>query len=146
GIACLALALSIRSALREPTEAKAAGSAACVDQQARDETARLRRLVAERDALVTQLARAAGPRAGAPAATAPSAPPSTPADPRPRRYAHFEVPNPAVTVAQKDDGTYDIRTTDPKLAGTSLRITAVTESGEEDTLIVRIPPLGGAHH
>jgi hypothetical protein len=49
------------------------------------------------------------------------------------------VPNPAVTVTQKPNGTYDIRTTDPKLSGTSLAIKAVTSSGDEDTLVIQVP-------
>ena len=49
------------------------------------------------------------------------------------------IPNPAVTVTQKADGTYDIRTTDPKLSGTSMVIKAVTSSGEEDTLVIQVP-------
>jgi hypothetical protein len=42
-------------------------------------------------------------------------------------------------VTQKDDGTYDIRTTDPALSGTTMQITAVTATGDEDTLFIRIP-------
>lgn len=139
-IACAALALSVRGALRGPTEATPAGGPTCVDQQARDQTERLRRAMAERDIATAGLARSAG----APAASSqsPSPSPSSPSPPpegSPRYYAHFEVPNPAVTVTQKTDGTYDIRTTDPKLSGTTLKITAVTQAGDEDTLFIRIP-------
>ncbi|MGH2901763.1 MAG: hypothetical protein ACRDMZ_24020 [Solirubrobacteraceae bacterium] len=49
------------------------------------------------------------------------------------------MPNPAVTVTQKPNGTYDIRTTDRKLSGTSLAIKAVTASGDQDTLIIQVP-------
>jgi hypothetical protein len=144
-IACAALALSAYSALRG--SGATGDGRACVDQQARDHTERLQRTLADRDALVARLARAANATAGGPAlASSPSSPtpPSSSQSPpqpesRPRLYAHFEVPNPAVTVTQKADGTYDIRTTDPKLSGTSLAITAVTPSGDEDTLFIQIP-------
>jgi hypothetical protein len=42
-------------------------------------------------------------------------------------------------VTQKSDGTYDIRTTDRKLSGTSMQVTAVMQNGEEETLLIRIP-------
>lgn len=57
----------------------------------------------------------------------------------PRRYSHFEIANAAVRVAQKADGTYDVQTTDPALAGALVRVVAVTEAGDADELIVRIP-------
>lgn len=138
-IACIALALSVYAAIRGGAgDAKPTGT--CVDQEARDQTARLRQALAERDAIVTRLVRAGAPGAGS-AVSAPSSPspPGTPPEPGPRRYTHFEIPNPAVSVTQKDDGTYDIRTTDPALAGSVLQITAVTPSGEEDKLLIRIP-------
>lgn len=141
-IACIALALSIHTAVRGPSEAKANGST-CIDQEARDQMAKLRRALTERDALVAQLARAAnasgGTPAAAPTAVEPSQQPPTPPQPGLRRYTHFEIPNPAVSVTQKDDGTYDIRTTDPALAGSVMQITAVTQSGDEDKLLIRIP-------
>jgi hypothetical protein len=139
-IACLALAVSVYTALRGREPAPAAAPAACVDQEARAQTDELRRLLVARDARIAQLAATAaaagspaGPAAGAAAAAAP------PVAPGPRRYTHFEIPNPAVTVTQKEDGTYDIRTTDPALAGTVIEITAVTGSGEEDKMLIRIP-------
>jgi len=93
----------------------------------------------ERDAQLARLARAASAPSSSSNPTGPSPSPSTPSDPGPRRYTHFEIPNPAVTVTQKEDGTYDIRTTDPGLAGSVMQITAVTGSGEEDKLFIRIP-------
>jgi hypothetical protein len=139
GVACIALALSARTMVRGSSEATATGSNACVDQEARDQLDKLRRALAERDALVGQLARAANAPGETAAAAGPSQPPSTPPDQGPRRYVHFEVPNPAVSVTQKDDGTYDIRTTDPSLAGSVMQVTAVTQSGQEDQVLVRIP-------
>jgi hypothetical protein len=144
-IACAALVLSVHGTLRGPTEATPAGGHACVDQQARDQTERLRRALAERDVAIAGLARSASATAGDPAASSPSPSPSSasssspPPERSPRYYAHFEIPNPAVTVTQKANGTYDIRTTDPKLSGTTLKITAVTQAGDEDTLFIRIP-------
>jgi hypothetical protein len=144
-IAAAALAVSIYTAVRGPGDA-ASATHVCVDRDARDQADRLRKMLVERDALVTRLARAASAPPGVPPSSPAAEPanagasqPSTPPDRKPRRYTHFEVPNPAVTVTQKDDGTYDIRSTDPRLSGTTLRITAVTQSGEEDTLLVRVP-------
>src|SRR5262249_15324319 len=107
----------------------------------RDQTARLRQALVERDAVITRLARSA-PAASPSTAVAeplPPLPPATPPESHPRRYAHFEIPNPAVSVTQKDDGTYDIHTTDPTLAGSVMQITAVTPSGEEDKFLIQIP-------
>lgn len=145
-IACAALALAAYSALRG--SGASSDGRACVDQQARDQTERLRRMLSERDATIAHLARAANATAnapvgaGAPSSSLSSSPSSqlpSEAERRPRLYAHFEVPNPAVTVTQKADGTYDIRTTDRKLSGTSLAIKAVTPSGDEDTLVIQVP-------
>lgn len=138
-IACIALALAIYTVVRGPSDAKATGSNACIDREARDQTDKLRRALAERDALVAQLARAANAPGSTSTAVEPSQRPSPLPDPIPRRYARFETPNPAVSVTQKDDGTYDIRTTDPTLAGSVMQITAVTQSGDEDKLLIRIP-------
>lgn len=137
-IACMALALSIHTALRGPSETKA-GAGATVDREAREQIAQLRRVLAERDATIARLSRAAIAPAAGPAAAGPSQRPSPPVAEGPRLYARFEIANPAVTVTQKDDGTYDIRTTDPRLSGSSMTITAVTQTGEEDTLYIRIP-------
>lgn len=139
-IACLALALSIYTAVRGPGGAPAAGSSARIDQEARDQIDKLRRELAARDVQLAQLARAANAPAGSPAAgEAPPPPSSPPSDPGPRRYTHFEIPNPAVTVTQREDGILDIRTTDPALSGSVMPITAVTGSGEEDRFQIRIP-------
>lgn len=134
-IACIALALAMYTAVRGSSDAKTGDK--CVDQEARDQTARLRQALAERDAVVTRLVRSASAQGAGAAAASP--PPATPPEPGPRRYAHFEIPNPAVSVTQKDDGTYDIRTTDPALSGSVMQITAVTPSGQEDKMLIRIP-------
>lgn len=131
GIACVALALAIHAELRRTAAAPSAG--ACIDQAARDQVSQLRRAIADRDALLARLS----PAAPAPGA-APSAEPP-PADPGPRRYVRFEVPNPAVSVTQKEDGTFDIRSTDPSLAGSVLTVTAVSESGAADKMFIRVP-------
>src|SRR5262249_27726864 len=116
---------------------------ACVDQQARDQTERLRRLLTERDAMLTQLARSASSPAATPLQSPsgpPSGPPSAPSEtPRPRRFTRFEVANPAVTVSQNDNGTYHGHTTYPKLAGSTVQVTAVAENGDEMTLYIRVP-------
>lgn len=142
-IACIALALSVYTAVRGSSDPKTGGK--CVDQEARDQTAKLRQTVADRDAVITRLVRGAGAPAASATAAAPSAPSTLAAPPAaapesgPRLYTHFEIPNPAVSVTQKADGTYDIRTTDPALAGSVMQITAVTPSGDEDKLVIRIP-------
>jgi hypothetical protein len=146
-MASFALALSIYAAFRrgeasEPAASSAAsatGSGACVDAEARAQLAGLRRALNERDA---QLARGASASDGAAAHPAAPSGPSEPAEaamPTPRRYTHFETANPAVSVSVKDDGTYDIRNTDPSLAGSIVQVTAVTETGHEDKMFVRIP-------
>ena len=144
GAACLALALSGYTAIRGPLGAKADGAKACVDPEARAQVDRLRRALAEREALIARLSRATGvsdPGATPVGSAQRPAPPATSAtpDPGPRRFVHFQIPNPAVSVTQKEDGTYEIRTTDPSLAGTVIEVTGVTQSGEEEKLFVRIP-------
>ena len=138
-IACVALAVSMYAAIRGPGDAKPRGPDACIDQEARNQVDQLRHALADRDALIARLARAANEPGSAPAAIEPPQRPSTPAESGPRRYVHFEIPNPAVSVTQKDDGTYDIRTTDPSLAGSVMQVTGVTQSGEQDQFLIRIP-------
>jgi hypothetical protein len=145
-IACLALALSIYAAVRRPSGGESPATHACIDPEARDQVAVLRRALAERDALVGRLARAADAAGDGSNVAGKASPPGersrgpeTPSDPGRRRYAHFETPNPAVSVTQNADGSYDIRTTDSSLAGSIMQITAVTPSGEEDKVFVRIP-------
>ncbi len=138
-IACIALALSMYTVVRGPSDAATTGSNACIDQEARAQTDKLRHALAERDALVARLARAVNTPGGTSSTGEPSPRAATPPDPGPRRFTHFETSNPAVSVTQKDDGTYDIRTTDPSLAGSVMQITAVTESGDEEKLMIRIP-------
>jgi hypothetical protein len=123
----------------------------CVDEEARREVAALRQTVAQRDAVIASLGRridgASGSGSGsAGAATVPGAP-TDPANPGPpvveqadaRRFVRFEVPNPAVTVTQKDDGTLEVRTTDPSLAGSVLTVTAITANGHQERVLVRVP-------
>jgi hypothetical protein len=148
-IACVALALSIHTAVRGPGGPSGPGSGACVDQEARDQTASLRRALAERDAVIGRLARAANAPGSAANTVEPprepeplpalEPPPAVPPEPGRRRYARFVIPNPAVSVTQKDDGTYDIHTTDPALTGATMEITAVTASGKEDKVFLRVP-------
>jgi len=138
-IACAALALSIYAVARGASNAKEPGANACIDQEVRAQLDKLRRALAERDAVIARLARAASAPSGTSTAAEPSPRPVTPPDPGPRRYARFETPNPAVSVTQKADGTYDIHTTDPALAGSVMQVTAVTQSGDEDKLLIRIP-------
>jgi hypothetical protein len=138
-IACIALALSMYAVVRGPSEATTTGANACIDQEARAQTDKLRRALADRDALVARLARAVNAPGNASGAGEPSQRLPAPPDPGPRRFTHFETSNPAVSVTQKDDGSYDIRTTDPSLAGSVMHVTAVTESGEEEKLMIRIP-------
>jgi hypothetical protein len=143
-IACGALALSIYTVARGG-DARATGPNLCVDQDARAQMASLRQALTERDAALVRLSRAAaaaaatGDQAAASGDRAEPARRTAPLETGPRRYVHFEIPNPAVTVTQKDDATYDIRTTDPSLAGTTLTITAVTATGDEDKMMIRIP-------
>jgi hypothetical protein len=141
-IACLALALAMYAALRGPGAPAAGGT--CADQEARDRIEQLRRALAERDALVARLARAASapavPAEPSPPREAPAEPPpEAPAGPGRPRYARFETPNPAVSVTQNADGSYEIRTTDPALAGSVMQVTAVTASGAQDKVFIRIP-------
>jgi hypothetical protein len=147
-LACAALVLAGYAVYTARASGGAsANGGACVDQNAREQVALLRRALVERDALVAQLARAAHVPAAVPSPTeAPTEPPSE-APPRPevaldvrrRRYARFDSPNPAVSVTQNADGSYEIRTTDPALAGTILQVTAVTPSGDEDKVFIRVP-------
>ena len=134
-IACVALALAIHAELRGG--AAGPGSAAAVDPVARDQVAQLRRALAERDAIAARLA---PPSAGAAAAIPAGGPPPAPAPgPEPRRYVRFEIPNPAVRVTQHDDGSFDIRSTDPGLAGQVMTITAISDTGAEDKIYIRVP-------
>jgi len=137
-IAGIALALSIGTAIRGP--GAAAGGADCTDRAARAELEQLRRALVERDAVVARLARGASGPAAVAAGAGPGKQPPPPADPAPRRYSQFETGNPAVSVTQSADGSYDIRTTDPALVGTTLQVTAVSASGEEEKVFIRIPP------
>lgn len=144
-IGCVALALAGYAVIRGGGGARGAAGAQCVDPEARAQLDQLRRALADRDALIARLVRAPA-MPGVPGAPGGSAlpagsaqPAAAPPDPGPRLYTHFEIPNPAVTVTQKPDGILDIRTTDPSLAGQVMPITAVTKSGEEDKMLIRIP-------
>lgn len=147
-IAGLALAISIVTAVRGAGGAPAGGSGACVDPEAREQLDKLRRALAERDVLLARLARAPGaPGASGGGASGEAGsggetpqPRAAPSDPASSRFVRFVVPNPAVSVTQKEDGSYDIRTTDRSLVGSVLQVTGITQSGEEQTLLIRIPP------
>lgn len=51
----------------------------------------------------------------------------------------FNVPNPAVNVTQRENGTLEVVNSDPKLAGTQLAIEGITENGRTITFDVRVP-------
>ena len=139
----IAHALSVHTAARARTDASTMGANACVDQEARGQVVKLPRAVAERDAAIARLARAMNAPGSGPAtidpAASPSTVPATTTDSGPRRYVRFELPNPAVTITQKEDGTADVRTTDPSLAGSIIKVTAITTAGDRDEMLVRIP-------
>jgi len=146
-IACVAVGLVVAAVAGRTRGAASIAPGACVDGAARDQITELRRVVMEQAARTTQLARVAerlptpataaapAPRQAAPRQAAPAP------DLGPRRYARFEASSDALRVEQRPDGTYDVRTTDPALAGSLARVVAVTASGDEDELIVRIPEL-----
>lgn len=138
-IAAGALALAAYATVRGSRGAPAT-PAACVDRDARAELAKLRQAVAQRDAMIARMGRAAN-AAGGDAAHVDEPPPAEPAPPPagPPRYVRIDVPNPAVTVTQKDDGSFDIRSADPALAGQVLTITATTAAGAEETYYIRVP-------
>jgi hypothetical protein len=149
-IAGLALAISIVTAVRGAGGAPAGGSGACVDPEAREQLEKLRRALAERDVLLARLARAPGGSGGSGGAGGAASgeagsggeapqPGAAGSDAAARRFVRFVIPNPAVSVTQKEDGSYEIRTTDPSLVGSVLQVTGVTQSGEEQTLLIRIP-------
>ena len=135
-LACAALALGIHAELRG---APAPAPGACVDQTARDQVAQLRRALAERAADLARLPPSAPEPGAAPPAEPARSPDPASTDPGPRRYVRFEIPNPAVRVTQKDDGTLDVRSSDPGLAGSILTVTAISESGAEDKVLIRVP-------
>lgn len=142
-IAGVALALAIRANVRGGSASPGSGSA-CIDEVARTRTEELTRAIAQRDQVIAQLSRAAMVAsvpggASASQGSPPAPPPALPGSSAIRRYAHLETSNPAVTVVQKDDGTYDIRTTDPALVGQTIIVTAVTATGEEDKMMIKIP-------
>jgi hypothetical protein len=139
----LALALSIHTAVRGRADAKPTGSSACIDQEARGQADKLGRALVERDAVIARLERVvnasrSGPGAIEPPSPLSSPPPSKPATSGIRRYSRFEIPNPAVSITQKDDGAFDIQTSDPSLVGSVIQVTAVTQSGDADEILFRI--------
>ena len=138
-VACGALALAAFATFRGADGARTTAPTVCIDQEARAELDRLRRTVAQRDALFAQrgppVSADLGPALDGDAA----APTSPPPAPGPRRYVRFEIPNPAVSVTQQPDGLLDIRTTDPTLTGSILTITAITAAGDADQMLIRIP-------
>lgn len=134
-----ALALSIHTAVRGRGGAgERPAATVCVDADARAELAQLRRAAAVRDAR-TRVA------AGAPSAPPvddvgqPVEPAPAPGEAGPRRYVRFEIPNPAVTVTQADDGVIQVHTSDPALTGSVLTVGAITADGERDEMMIRVP-------
>jgi hypothetical protein len=79
-----------------------------------------------------------GQNSGAPVASA-----SATADAGPQRtipiITRFNVPNPAVNVTQRENGTLEVVNSDPKLAGTQLSIEGITAEGKVLTFDVRVP-------
>ena len=142
----VALAVGVAALARGRSAAPTASS--CVDAQARATLDQLRREVAAADARAlsrlgptsppTPTPVPAAPSADAPASTAnaAAAPASTGAI---RRYARIEAADPAVTVVQLEDGTYDIKTKDPSLAGSVVVARATTPDGRVDQLMIHVP-------
>jgi hypothetical protein len=68
---------------------------------------------------------------------------SASADAGPQRtipvIVRFNVPNPAVNVTQRENGTLEVVNSDPKLAGTQLAIEGITADGRVLTYEVRVP-------
>lgn len=81
-----------------------------------------------------------GQNSGAPVAPASA---SAAADAGPQRtipvITRFNVPNPAVNVTQRENGTLEVVNSDPKLAGTQLSIEGITADGKVLTFDVRVP-------
>jgi hypothetical protein len=119
-VACGALALAAFATFRGADGARTTAPTVCIDQEARAELDRLRRTVAQRDALLAQR----GPPVSADLGPALDGDAAAPASP-PRRRGHapraVRIPNPAVSVTQQPDGLLDIRTTDPALTGSISR-------------------------
>lgn len=138
-VACGALALAAFATFRGADGARTTAPTACIDQEARVELDRLRRAVAQRDALRARPAPRVGDDVGPEPGDDAAAPSTPPPAPGPRRYVRFEIPNPAVSVTQQPDGLLDIRSTDPTLAGSILTITAITATGDADQMLIRIP-------
>jgi hypothetical protein len=137
-IATIALVIAIHGHGRSNVpDAKHADPAACVDQQAREQTEKLAVAVArqnaQRDERIAELAAGDHADRGSDANKAPA-----PRDSGPVLFEHFDVPNPAVTVTQKPDGVIEAHATDPGLKGTVMTIKAYTKSGDEQTMYVRI--------
>jgi hypothetical protein len=144
-VASAALAVSVASFVRDhrpPPAPAATAASACADPDARAAVEQLRREVA---LLTAALATRSAP--SAPPGGMGGTPPGGGGAPRSnvpvgefRRYAHMETSNPAVTVVQKEDGIYDVKTTDPTLAGTVVLATATGRDGVVDQIWVRVPP------
>lgn len=134
-IAVVALVLAIRASMRTSSVAPAA-KADCVDQQARERLDAMSRTLAERELAIARLTSSLANAGSAGTSATPALPQGSDGI---VHFAHIESPNPAVTVTQKADGSYDIRTTDPKLSGQIIVVTAVTATGEEQKLNVRVP-------
>jgi hypothetical protein len=78
-------------------------------------------------------------RTGTPAASA-SAPPRDAGAVRSIPViTRFNVPNAAVNVTQRENGTLEVVNSDPKLTGTQLAIEGITADGKLLTFDVRVP-------
>ena len=141
-IACAALALSVRASFSAPKTAPAPATptASCVDPEARALAESVQRTLIAQSMNPARVAVAApGASSGSAAAAAPTRDPSI-TDAGWRKYVRFEVANPSVKVTQRDDGVFDVKTTDPALRGSVVSMQAFTKTGESDQIFVRVPP------
>jgi hypothetical protein len=143
-IACAALVTSVAGLVRgrsSPAQAAAPASAsACVDAEARASLERVWGAMGQREAAqakgpVGSLLPGAPPPWGADSSAVPQRKPHK----GPMRFVSFKVPNPALTVVQREDGVIDAKTTDPTLAGTIVQVTATDIDGRELPLLVKVP-------
>lgn len=143
-ISIAALGVALFASNRGPSPGEAASNpqpvasiTACVDADARQELAQLRARLEARE-------KVPAPRPlEATAIATPTALPGPTGKPKPgdgiRRYTRFEGVDPRVTIVQKDDGIFDIKTRDPSLSGTIMSIIAVGDDGVGDQMMIRIP-------
>jgi hypothetical protein len=149
GVSVVALAVGA-TALVQGRGAPPPPVAACVDKEARATLDQVRRELTAADArAMSRLAMPPPfPSPPVPDATHAEAAPSAQAAAAPaasdnggiRRYKHIETANPAVSVVQREDGNYDIKTTDPSLAGSVVVGRATMADGHVDQLFFHVPP------